>query len=83
MVNFSSENDIIEVGRRVWLKGWVASNDGNISCRVSDDGWFVLNRVSKGFLNLEDLIVVDMNGNKKYGGVLKPSSEIKMHRMSP
>ena len=62
------------------VKGWVASNDGNISCRVSDDEVVCTpTGVSKGFLNLEDLIVVDMNGNKKYGGVLKPSSEIKMH----
>ena len=26
--------DIVEVGRRLWVQGFVASNDGNISVRL-------------------------------------------------
>jgi len=29
--------DIVEVGRRLWTRGFVASNDGNISVRLDDN----------------------------------------------
>ena len=29
--------DIVEVGRLMWKKGWVAAQDGNISVRLDDD----------------------------------------------
>lgn len=81
MVNiFEAKNQIVEIGRRVWTKEWVAANDGNISCKVSDNEVVCTpTGVSKGFLQLEDLIVVDLEGRKLYGGPLNPSSEIKMH----
>jgi len=70
---------ICEVGKRVWLKNWVAANDGNISMRLGDD--YVITTptgVSKGFMSPDMLIKVDMDGNIR-GGYLKPSSEIKIH----
>ncbi len=70
---------ICEVGRRVWLKNWVAANDGNISMRLGDD--FVITTptgVSKGFMSPDMLIKVDMDSNVR-SGYLKPSSEIKIH----
>lgn len=70
---------ICEVGRRVWVKGWVAANDGNISVRMDDD--YVITTptgVSKGFMSPDMLIKVDMDGNIR-SGYLKPSSEIKIH----
>ncbi len=70
---------MVEVGRRVWLQGWVAANDGNFSVRLSDEEFLVTpTGVSKGFLDPGMLIVVDEQGQKKFG-TLKPSSEIKMH----
>ena len=30
--------DIVEVGRRLWARGYVASNDGNISVRLPAAG---------------------------------------------
>jgi L-fuculose-phosphate aldolase len=30
--------DIVEVGRRLWVRGFVASNDGNISVRIGPTG---------------------------------------------
>jgi len=70
---------ICEVGRRIWLKNWVAANDGNISMRLGDE--FVITTptgVSKGFMSPDMLIKIDMNGNVR-SGYLKPSSEIKVH----
>ncbi len=28
---------IVEIGRRMYMKNFVAANDGNISCKVDDD----------------------------------------------
>lgn len=70
---------ICEVGKRLWLKNWVAANDGNISMRLGDE--FVIatpTGVSKGFMSPDMLIKVDLNGNVR-SGYLKPSSEIKIH----
>lgn len=71
--------DIVEVGRRIWQRGYVASNDGNISVRMGEDTFICTpTGVSKGFMTPEMLIVVDGAGNVLRGD-LKPSSEIKMH----
>jgi L-fuculose-phosphate aldolase len=71
--------DICEIGRRVWIKSWVASNDGNISMKT-DDGHVIATPtgVSKGFLSPDMLVKVDMDGNLR-SGYMKPSSEVKIH----
>src|SRR5215208_5105359 len=70
---------IVEVGRRLWERGYVASNDGNISVRL-DDGRLLTTpkSVSKGFMNAEMMVVTDLNG-RKLAGERDPSSELKMH----
>lgn len=71
--------DIVEIGRRVWLKGWVAANDGNISMRLGDVQVITTpTGVSKGFMTPDMLVKVDLDGNP-VDGTLKPSSEIKIH----
>ena len=73
--------DIIHVGKRMYDRGYVASNDGNISVRLSEDRLLVtITGVSKGFLTSEQLVVIDYDGNL-VSGRNKPSSEIKMHLM--
>lgn len=73
--------DIIHVGRRMYERGYVASNDGNISVRLSEDRLLVtITGVSKGFLTPEQLVVIDYDG-KVVTGKGKPSSEILMHLM--
>ena len=70
---------ICEVGKRVWLKGWVGANDGNISMRLGDE--FIITTpigTSKGFLTPDMLVKIDLEGNIR-SGYLKPSSEIKVH----
>ncbi len=43
--------DIVEVGRRLHERGYVASNDGNISVRLDDDRVLTTpTGVSKGFM---------------------------------
>lgn len=73
--------DIVEVGRRLWLRGFVASNDGNISVRIADDRLLMTpTAVSKGFMTAAMMVVTDMDGTLVSGAPgRRPSSEIKMH----
>ncbi len=71
--------DIVEVGKRLYAKGFVASNDGNISVRTGENEILITPTcVCKGDMSAEQLIIVDMDG-KLVSGFLKPTSEMKMH----
>ena len=72
-------DDIIRIGQLVYQKGWVASNDGNISIRLDPDRVLCTpTGVSKGMMQPDDLIVCDMQGNK-VEGARERTSEIMMH----
>ena len=74
-----TKQDILDAGRRLYDKGYVVSNDGNISARISDDRIIATpTGLCKGTLSVEDLCVCDMDGNK-VSGALRPSSEVGMH----
>src|SRR5215208_3567626 len=70
---------IVEVGRRLYARGYVASNDGNISVRL-DEGRLLTTpkSVSKGFMTPGMMVVTDLSG-KKLSGDRDPSSELLMH----
>ncbi len=69
---------ICEIGRRMYERGLVVANDGNISIRQNDCIWATPTGVSKGHMTPEMLVKLDMEGNRLEGS-LKPSSEVKMH----
>lgn len=72
-------DEIIEIGKRMYTKGFVAANDGNISCKVGNDTiWTTCTGVSKGFLTKDMLVKMSLNGTI-IEGKAKPSSEVKMH----
>jgi L-fuculose-phosphate aldolase len=73
--------DICEVGRRLWTRGFVASNDGNISVRLSTDRLLVTpTSVSKGFMSPDMMVVTDMDGALVEGAPgRRASSELLMH----
>lgn len=71
--------EMCEVGRRVYNKGFAAANDGNISYRLDENRVLCTpTRVSKGFMKPDDLCIVDMDGNQ-VSGKRKRSSEILLH----
>ncbi|HNW59655.1 MAG TPA: class II aldolase/adducin family protein [bacterium] len=73
------KEEIVEVGRRIWSRGYVAANDGNISARIDARRILITpTGVSKGFMSPDDLIVIDLQGNV-LSGTKKPSSEVFMH----
>lgn len=77
-------HDIVEVGKRLWTRGYVASNDGNISVRLGDDRLLVTPAsVSKGFMTPDMMVVTDLEGQVvEAASGRRPSSEILMHLMA-
>lgn len=72
-------HDIVEIGKRVYAKGFVAANDGNISARISDEEVIITpTGMSKGYLSPDQLIKVNLSGIQTEG-YLKPSSELPFH----
>ncbi len=70
---------LLEAGRRLYERGFVASNDGNMSVLVSAGTlWTTPTGVSKGFMTEAMLVKTDLAGTV-LEGTRKPSSELKMH----
>ncbi len=70
---------IVEVGRRLYARGYTASNDGNISTRLDERRLLMTPKsVCKGFMSPEMMVVTDLDG-KKLAGERDPSSEMQMH----
>ena len=73
------KKEIVGVGKRIYNRGFVASNDGNISARIDDERVLITpTGMSKGFIEPEDLIIVNFNGEVLEGN-RKPSSEMFLH----
>jgi len=71
--------DIVDIGRLVYQKGWVAANDGNITIRLDKDRILATpTGISKGMMHIDDLIIVDHKGTK-IEGRKECTSEIMMH----
>jgi L-fuculose-phosphate aldolase len=71
--------DIVEVGRRMYARGYTASNDGNISVRVGSDRLLMTPKgVCKGFMTPDMMCITDLEG-RKLQGERDPSSEMLMH----
>ena len=70
---------ILEAGRKLYERGMVAANDGNLSVRVGENAlWVTPTGVSKGYMTEEMLVKLDLDGNILEGS-RRPSSETKMH----
>jgi len=71
--------EVCRIGKLLHERGYVAATDGNISVRLSQN--LVLctpTSMSKGMMQPEDMVVVDMNGTQK-DGKRHPSTELGMH----
>ncbi len=79
MSDKAAKKAIIDIGQRMYVRGFVAANDGNISVRVGDNEvWATPTGVSKGYMKKKMLVKVDLDG-RVLEGDRKPSSELKMH----
>jgi L-fuculose-phosphate aldolase len=75
----SLKEEICDIGRRIYAKGFAAGNDGNISFRLSENQVLCTpTMICKGFIKPDDLCIVDMDG-KQLSGKRKRTSEILLH----
>jgi L-fuculose-phosphate aldolase len=71
--------DIVEAGRRLYARAYIASNDGNISARLDEKRLITTPKsVSKGFMTPDMMVIVDFDGNK-LSGERDASTELPMH----
>lgn len=71
--------EIVSIGRRAYQKGYIVAGEGNFSVRLDENRILTTpSGLGKGFLNPEDLVVVDPRGNH-LAGARKASSELPMH----
>lgn len=82
---YALREEIVRIGKLMWEKNFIAAGDGNLSVRLGTERLLCTpSGLSKGFLNAEQLLVIDMQGNKvgtNLGAAreLVPSSEIRLH----
>ena len=75
-----AKTEIIRFGRLIYDKGYNAGKDGNISIRIDSEHIIITaSGTLLGFLNDEDFVIVDNNGNSLNFNKNRPSSEVIMH----
>jgi L-fuculose-phosphate aldolase len=73
------KQEMCEIGRRIYAKGFAAANDGNITVRISENEVLCTPTMhSKGFLTPDDISTIDFEGNQ-IAGRKKRSSEALLH----
>jgi L-fuculose-phosphate aldolase len=79
MNEFKLKEEICEIGRRVYAKGFAAAHDGNITVRLNDKEILCTpTMVSKGYMKPDDICKVDYTG-KQLAGKKKRTSEVLLH----
>ena len=75
---FSEENGlkkhICEIGKRLWMHGFVAATNSNISIRSNETEVLSPNSVSKGFITPDMISKVDLEGcrdSQQFGLIAK------------
>lgn len=81
-------NQLIEVARLCYQRGYICSTEGNFSVRLADDTLLSTPRgTCKARIEAADLVLTDLDGVALAGQTGKPSTELAMHvtayRMRP
>src|SRR5258708_14278454 len=69
--------EIVEVGRRLYARGLISGNEGNISVREGDHLFITPAGTCKGFLTPEAIVRTDLEGRPE--GRRRASTEVLMH----
>src|SRR5438874_1935166 len=73
------KEQMCDIGRRIWQKGFCAGNEGNHSYRLSENRILCTpTGISKSALKPDDICTVDLEG-KQISGTRKRTSEINLH----
>ena len=76
------KDKMVEVCRKMWQKGWVAANDGNVTVKVGENRFLATRTgISKYEITREHIGLIDGDYNiiEKPADDWRPSSEVKMH----
>jgi L-fuculose-phosphate aldolase len=69
--------DIVEIGRRLYARGLIGGNEGNVSVRQADVLFVTPPGVCKGFLTPDMVVRTDLAGRPLDGA--RASTEVRMH----
>lgn len=73
------KKDLLKAGKLMYDRGYVVSNEGNISVRANKNSILITaSGVCKGCMKSQDIVMLDLKGNVLKGNK-KPSSELNMH----
>src|SRR5437868_6180504 len=73
------KEQMCDIGRRIWMKGFCAGNEGNHSYRIGENRILCTpTGISKSALKPDDICTVDLEG-KQISGTRKRTSEINLH----
>src|ERR671934_2115366 len=79
MNEYKLKEQICEIGRRLYNRGFAAANDGNITVRLNDrEVLCTPTMVSKGYMKPADICKVDYEG-KQLAGTRRRTSEVLLH----
>jgi L-fuculose-phosphate aldolase len=79
MNEYKVKEQMCEIGRRLYQRGFAAANDGNITVRLNDREILCTpTMVSKGYMKPDDICKVDYEG-KQLAGTRKRTSEVLLH----
>ena len=78
---YELKKQIVEIGRRIYDRGYVAANDGNITVVLNDKEILATpTGISKGYMTEDMIMKCDYEGNVISGNPkYRPSSEVLMH----
>jgi L-fuculose-phosphate aldolase len=73
------KEQMCDIGRRIWTRGFCAGNEGNHSYRISENRILCTpTGLSKSQLKPDDICTVDLEGNQ-VAGARRRTSEINLH----
>ena len=71
--------EIVTICQYLYARGFIVGTEGNVSVRVAPDRlWITPTGCHKVFLRLDDLLLIDLDGQVLFG-TGRPSSEMPMH----
>ena len=75
------KEQMVDICHKLWQKGWVAANDGNVTVKVAEGKYLATQTgVSKAFITPEKIGLIDDDFNiLEAAEGFRPSSEVKMH----
>ena len=76
-------SEMVEAGRRLYARAYIASNDGNISARLDEHRLITTPKsVSKGFMTPDMMVIVDYDGRRSRAirSLVRPAMHIEVYR---